>query len=208
MTVSFGIDIRIIACLGLLLSFGIVGCAGTRETQKQTEASAEIFPAVILSSEPIHSPGGDMTARIPKGWVTIEVEKLDAPQVFAMTCDPDYTMSIVFCEITVDNQVRASFAKEGMNGLIEASFQRRRQKSLQRARKVGASEEITIGNRRFGIYNYTTDSVGTMTRVAIFFTNTHLYECSITNLNFTDRDLVTPDLLREVHDIVLGSVWW
>jgi len=208
MTVSFGIDTRIFICLGLLLALGIGGCVGTRETQKQTVPPAGKPPAVLLGSEQIHSPGGDLTARIPQGWVTVEVEKLDAPQVFAMTCDPDYTMSIVFCEIPVDNEVRASFAREGMNGLIDASFQRRRQKSMQRARKIGSSDELTVGSRRFGLYSYTTDSVGTATRVAIFFTNTHLYECSITSLNFTDHDPASADLLREVHDIVLGSVWW
>jgi hypothetical protein len=55
---------------------------------------------------------------------------------------------------------------------------------------------------------YTTDSMQTMTRVAVFFTNYHLYECSITHLTFGEKELPDPRTLREMHQIILGGIEW
>ncbi len=191
-----------------LLPLLIAGCAAPQQTQKPVDDFALKFPAAVLGQDMVHSPGGDMTARIPQGWVTMEVERLEAPRVFSVACDPEYTMSLIFCEVPVDNSIRNSFELEGMTGLIDASFMRRQRNSGGRLQKARGIEEVTVNSRKFGLYNYTTDSTGSMTRVAVFFTNTHLYECAITHLPFSENELPSAEVLDEVHRIVLASVEW
>jgi hypothetical protein len=69
-------------------------------------------------------------------------------------------------------------------------------------------EQFTIGQRKFGAYMYTTDSMQTITRVAVFFTNYHLYECTITHLTFGEKELPDPRTLRDMHQIILGGIEW
>src|ERR1041385_661907 len=171
--------------LGWMAALGMVsylaGCASSRQTrQEDDDFYARLPPVTISSTEIIHSPAGDMTARLPHGWVTVEVEKLEDPKIFAVACDPNYTMSLVFSEVALDNSIRTGFDRGGMRGVLEASFLRRQKRSAGRAQGMTEVEEFTIGSRQFGSYIYTTDSMRTITRVAVFYTTAHLYECAIT----------------------------
>lgn len=195
----------------LTLAFGLAisGCIGGQQTvQSEGDEFNSKFPAVTVSDRRIHSPTGDMSARLPDGWVTLDVEKLEAPELFAVACNPEYTISLVFSAVGVDNDARKGFDRGGMAGLAEASLERHRKRSGGRAIAVADIEEFAIGRRRFGAYTYTTDSSRTMTRVAVFYTASNLYECAVTHLTFTDRDLPTLKTLREIHQLVLASVEW
>jgi hypothetical protein len=149
-----------------------------------------------------------MTAHLPSNWVTIDPEKMEDPQIFAVACDPDYTLSLVFSEVTLDNSSRAGLDRKGMRGLLDASFARRQKRTGMRAREVGDVEEFVIGLRKFGAYTYTTDSMHTVTRVALFYTNYHLYECAITQLTFSEREPLPPKQVRDIHQLVLTTVEW
>ncbi|MEO5929763.1 MAG: hypothetical protein ABIR47_07515 [Candidatus Kapaibacterium sp.] len=184
-----------------------IGCTGAKQA-RQTNDIAAGRPPVTLSSDQIHSPSGDMSARVPQDWVMVDAEKLEAPQVFSMACNPDYTLSLIFTEVTMDNATRGLFSRDGLKGLAEASFQRRIKRSNARAVMTGDVEEFAIGKRRFGAYTYTTDTMKTLTRVAIFNTGAHIYECAITHLDFNDRALPPQETLRNVHQIILGSIEW
>lgn len=184
----------------------LAGCTGAQQTRKEEETGSP--PAIVLSAEQIHSPSGDMTAHVPKTWVTVDAEKLESPQVFAMFCNPEYTLSAVFTETPVDNTARGVFSRDGLKGLVDASFQRHRKRSNGRAVLVGSVEEFAIGRRQFAAYTYTTDSSTTMTRVAVFYTTDHLYECAMTQLTFTGRDLASPKSMRAIHQLILGSIEW
>jgi hypothetical protein len=187
----------------------VAGCFGTQQTvQSEGDEFNSKFPVVTVSDNRVHSPTGDMTARLPDGWVSLDVEKLDTPELFAVACNPDYTISLVFSAIAVDNTARKGFDRGGMIGLAESSFERHRKRSAGRATMVQDAEEFAIGRRRFGAYTYTTDSMRTLTRVAVFYTASNLYECAVTHLTFTDRDLPALKTLREIHQAVLASVEW
>ncbi|MBS1911182.1 MAG: hypothetical protein JST22_04275 [Bacteroidetes bacterium] len=190
-------------CLVLL----VAGCTGAKQTQ-QEETGTPTTPPISLSAEQLHSPSGDMTARIPKGWVIVDAGKLESPQVFAVTCNPEYTMSVIFSESPVDNAARGIFSRDGLRGLVDASFQRHRKRSNGRAAMTGDIEEFAIGRRQFAAYTYTTDSTQTFTRVAVFYTNAHLYECAITHLTFNARELPNAKLVRAIHQVILGGIDW
>jgi hypothetical protein len=187
----------------------LAGCIGTQQTvQTEGEDFNSKFPAVTVSETRVHSPTGDMSARLPQGWVTLDVDRLDSPELFAVACNPEYTVSLIFSAVAVDNTARRGFDRGGMAGLAEASFERHRKRSAGRATLQSEFEEFTIGRRRFGAYTYSTDSMQTLTRVAVFYTASNLYECAVTHLTFTDRDLPTLKTLREIHQLVLSTVEW
>jgi hypothetical protein len=117
-------------------------------------------------------------------------------------------MSLVFSEIPLDNSIRTGFDRGGMRGVMEASFLRRQKRSAGRAQGMSEIEEITIGTRQFGCYIYTTDSMRTITRVAVFYTSAHLYECAITHLAFSAHDLPSQRTVRQVHQLVLSAIEW
>lgn len=192
--------------LACALLFG--GCPSPKQVVKPVDTVAVAPPIVQLSADLVHSPGGDMTVRIPAGWVTMDVEQLQTPQVFSVACNPGYTMSLVMGEIPVDNSVRAAYDANGLKGLAEASFQRRWKGSQSKATMVGFVEELELGKRRFATYAYSTDDTATLTRVAVFFTTTHLYECAITNLTFSDGEPAAPQTMQEILRLVLASAMW
>jgi hypothetical protein len=194
------------AAMGSVLVSGCIGSQGAVQSEREDFNSK--FPAVTVSDSRIHSPTGDMSARLPEGWVTLDVDKLDSPDLFAVACNPDYTMSLIFSATSVDNAARRGFDRGGMAGLAEASFERHRKRSGGRAALLSEYEEFTIGRRRFGAYTYSTDSNRTLTRVAVFYTASNLYECAVTHLTFSDRDLPSMQTLREVHQLVLSTVEW
>lgn len=195
-----------ILLLACLLLFG--GCPSPKQVVKSADTVAVAPPIVELSADLVHSPGGDMTVRIPAGWVTMDVEQLQAPQVFSVACNPGYTMSLVMGEIPVENNVRAAYDANGLKGLAEVSFQRRWKGSQSKAQMVGIVEELELGKRRFATYAYSTDDAATITRVAVFFTTTHLYECAITNLTFSDGEPASLQTMQEILRVVLASVMW
>lgn len=182
------------------------GCFGTKQTVRTD--TAEPGPALALSAEQIHSPSGDMAARLPKEWVTVDAEQLESPQVFAIACDPAYTLSVIFSETPADNAARSILARNGLQGLVDASFQRHVKRSRGRAEITGETEEFAIGRRRFAAYTYTTDSMMTLTRVAVFYTNTHVYECALTHLTFNSQELTNARSFRGIHQLILGSIEW
>lgn len=194
---------------GVLILAVMAGCTGPKQAQREEDDDFfSQFPLVKLSADVIHSPQGDMTARLPQGWVMLDAGELHTPGVFAAACDTAYTISLIFSEVPVDAAVRDGYNRRGLKGLGEASFQRRQKRSESRAQLVGEIEEFAIGRRNFTAYTYSTDSMKTLTRTAVFFTNSHLYECAVTHLTFSDRELPTPRAMADIHELVLGTIEW
>jgi len=191
----------------LLVAATLTGCFSTKQAQR-AETVAEPAPALAFSPEQIHSPSGDMAARLPLDWVMIDARQLESPQIFAMACDRNYTLSVIFSETQTDNIARTILAREGLRGLVDVSFQRHLKRSRNQAQMVGEAEEFAIGRRRFAAYTYTTDSSLTLTRVAVFYTNSHVYECALTHLTFTASDIVAARSLRNIHQLILGTIEW
>ena len=187
----------------------VAGCAGARRSQKPASDDdfLAMFPAVTFSSHLVHSPSGDMSARLPQGWILLDASRLGSPEVFAMACDSDYTMSVIFSEVTVDELAREGYNRAGLHGLGEASFTRRTRRN-PKASLVGTIEEFAIGRHLFSGYTYTTDSSKTLTRTAVFYTSSKLYECSVTELDFTEHPVPSARTLTDVHQLILGTIEW
>lgn len=181
------------------------GCFAPRATQQGPPANV---PAVVLSSEQLTSPSGELSTRLPRDWITLDARQFEEPQIFVVACNPTYTMSVIVSESPIDQGMRSRFEKDGEKGLVEMSFEKRQRRSNGRATMVGDIQEFAIGPRRFSAYTYTTDSSRTLTRVAVFFTPRNFFECAMTQLTFGSGDI--PDLATMVylHQVILGGMEW
>lgn len=167
-----------------------------------------MVPAVELSEDVVYSPEGDMKARLPEGWVTLDDARFGNPEIFAVACDPEYRMVIVFSEIPMDPALSEVFRSKGMLGLLQANYNERTARMNGPAPQLISGEEFALGRRKFGAYAFTADSSMTMTRVALFYTPKHLYECAISTLPYTESDIPTNETIKDVHQIVLGGIEW
>lgn len=194
---------------GIVLGIAAAGCAAPKETVKTEEEDFfAMIPAVELSEEVIYSPAGDMRARLPERWVTLDDSKFDDPDIYAVACDPHYTMTIVFSEIPLDQALGDMFRSKGMPGLLQQNFKERIDRISTEPPQLLAAEEFALGRRRFGAYTFTADSSVTFTRVALFYTRKHLYECTITHLPYSEGELPSLETMTEIHQIVLGGIEW
>ncbi len=187
----------------------LAGCAAPKETTPvEEEDFFASLPAVELSDEVVYSPEGDMRARLPEGWVTLDDRRFDNPEIFAVACDPEYRMVIVFSEVPMDAALGELFRSKGMLGLLQANYNERQTRMAGATPQLLSGEEFALGRRKFGAYAFTADSGMTMTRVALFYTPKHLYECSISALPYTESDVPSNETLKDVHQVVLGGIEW
>lgn len=184
-------------------------CAAPKEAvPTEEEDFFAMIPAVELSEDVVYSPSGDMKARLPADWVTLDDARFDDPEIFAVACDPHYTMAIVFSEIPLDESMAGVFRSKGMMGLLQLNYKERIERLGGYAPTFLGAEEFALGQRKFGAYAFTMDSSFTSTRVSLFYTRKHLYECTITQLPYSEGDLPTNDKMKDVHQIVLGGIEW
>ena len=73
----------------------IAGCTAPRQVQQTSDLDAS-FAKITLSREQIHSPSGDMSARLPENWVLLDPEKLDQALMIFIEVLLDRTTDDVF----------------------------------------------------------------------------------------------------------------
>lgn len=202
-----GLVPAVLAAAALAACLNFSACTGSRKSATDADTSF-VPPDVTLAAEAIHSPNGDMMARLPKGWVRLNAPELESPQVFSVACNPEYTMSVIFSEGSIDNATLATVDKVGLRAIAQNAFMRRYNRSGRRAKMFGEVEEFAIGLRKFGAYTYSVDTMKTFTRVAVFATNSHLYECALTQMTFRDNQIPSVRTMKYIQQLILSSVEW
>ena len=188
-----------------------VSCAAPKEVVEQdsTEDFWEMIPIVELSDKVIYSPTSDMRAHLPDNWVALDARGFRNPDIFAVACDSEYRMAVIFSHIPIDPELGDIYRRHGISGLLKKNYEDRLERiSDWFTPEMLSVEEFALGRRRFGAYTFTTDSSLTVTRVALFYTRKNLYECALTHLPYSESELPTLSDLREIHQIILGGVEW
>ncbi|MGE3801982.1 MAG: hypothetical protein AB7H80_13255 [Candidatus Kapaibacterium sp.] len=198
--------------LTFLLSTLILSCAAPKEVVKEEEEVEDFWsmiPLVELSDDVVYSPAGDMRAHLPEGWISMNANQFGNPDIFAVACDPDYRMAVIFSNIPLDAEIGDVFRGGGMMGLLKKNYQDRveRINDWFQPQLIDA-EEFALGRQRYGAYTFTTDSNLTVTRVGLFYTRKNLYECTMTHLPYSESELPTTEEMKEIHQIVLGGIEW
>ena len=191
---------------------GLFGCGAEKEIVKEEPSIEEIIasiPPIELSEDDlVYSRAGDLRAALPESWIALDALGFRIPELFVVACDPDYSMTLLFSEIPLGKELGRAYQEGGMAGLAREHFRDRTERSGGMALELVESGEFTIGRRRFFAYLYTNDGMVTCTRVALFYTQKNLYECTITHLPYSESELPSRERMQEIHQIVLGGITW
>ena len=196
----------------LLLSFVMASCVAPKQVVNEEEEGNDIWsmdPVVELSDDVVYSPAGDMRAHLPREWIALDAAQFGNPDIFAVACDPDYTMAVVFSTIPLDAEMGDIFRRNGMMGLLKKNYQERIERINEWYNpQLISAEEFALGRQRYGAYIFTTDSSLTISRVGLFYTRKNLYECALTHLPYSESELPTADKLKQIHQVMLGGIEW
>ena len=202
----------LLLALGLLSMFFYWGCGAEKEIVKEEPTIEEIIasiPPIELSEENlVYSRAGDLRAALPKKWIALDALGFNIPELFVVACDADYSMTLLFSEIPLGKELGSAYQAGGMAGLAREHFRDRSERSGGMELQLIESGEFTIGRRRFYAYLYTNDGMVTCTRVALFYTDKNLYECTITHLPYSESELPSRERMQEIHQIILGGITW
>lgn len=200
-------------CLILLFPLLLVACTPSKESADVPEPTIEeliaSIPPIELSDDAqVYSLDGDMRASVPVGWVTLDPLAFDNPDIFAVACDDDYSMALVFARIPIERDLGQRYRTGGMPVLVRDHIAQRNDRIGFDLVDVSEAGEIAIGRKKFGRYRYTTDDGRTLSYVALFATGSNIYECTVTQLPLTEADLPDADRLDRIHRIILGGIVW
>lgn len=159
-----------------------------------------------MSEELVRTRQGDMIALLPQGWVFIDTKQSTSPDIVAVAVNPEYTLSVVFSNLTSAQTTQEELQREGMLGLARVAFNKHNKKSGGVAKLIGTYELANLGPRKFGLYDFTVNS-SARTRCAVFTSSIgEHYEVAVVPMNVTGRDIPADSLQRKVFRSILSTV--
>ncbi|MDW8220091.1 MAG: hypothetical protein RML40_06125 [Bacteroidota bacterium] len=208
----------------VLLIFGVLvlceaGCIVVMQKSKQSGQSSVSAkpeekpvrqlpskPSILMSDEVVRSELGDMVSVLPLGWSLVNIETNLPVQVFSVAVNPHYTAGLIYSVLRKEEGFDRIYQKDGLVGIGRISASRRDTK-MRNIKRIGDFEEVQVGTKRFCLYRYTTDNGATLNRVAVFRSSFgNYYECTLADLTFTGRKLVSYEEMEEIYASVLAAI--
>ncbi len=198
-----------LACLTFLV-FVLPACLVVkRDVAELPERKSDISPSaeVAMSDEIVYSAGGDMVARLPEGWFFIDIGDEVSSNVIAAASNPDYTLSLVFSELRANENFMDLHENEGLLGVARAAFRARENKTAGAVRQIGEIEVRRLGERRFGIYEFSDDNGATFNLASVFKSSLdNFYEIALVQLADFNRPVPPRDSVETVFSAVLTTI--
>jgi hypothetical protein len=198
-----------IVCLSLLilLSSCIIVKHDEQIIEKEPEVVVSPKPVLSLSDSFIRSEKGDMIAFLPEGWFLVNVENKLSPDIIAVAVNPEYNMSAVFSTIKNASPVDKKVEQEGLFGLAWSFLALRGNKTAGMVKQIGKFQSITMGNRRFVKYEYSSTSGAIVAKSAVFVSSTNdYYEFSLIPINVNGNLLPATAEINDVFQSVLAGI--
>lgn len=200
---------KFLAQMFLLIS--LASCIIVKEKIPDEEFSTEFSllkrPVIPMGAEAIRSERGDMIAFLPEGWFLVDTEDKVPTNVFAVSVNPEYTLSIVFSKLTNKIDVQNVLKKDGLLGIATRVFEVKQLKSLNNIRLIGNFEPIKNGTQKFYVYKYETISNHLIGKSAIFVTGLNeVYEFSLLQLDAKEKLEITDQDFDNIFFSVLSTI--
>lgn len=197
----------LVALMGLVLcTVMLSSCFFVKAPEQKSEtnnAPLSPLPEIEMSDELVRTPGGDMIALLPKGWLFLDSRTEQSSEVIAIAVNPDYTLSAVFAALPGEAP-KEQLEKEGLLGLARVAYNKHVRKTAGAATLVGTYSVAELGSRRFGLYDFAAAVGGSPTRCAVFTSSLgNHYEFALVPLTVTGKDLPSDaDVLKVFRSIV------
>lgn len=196
----------------LLLGLFIPALSSCLIVKKEVETRERVValspkPTMEMADEIVHSETGDMVAKLPLDWFFLDVKEKVSSNIFAVAVNPDYTLSLVFSHARQEGGLDDVFENEGLIGVARESFLKRQRKTAGAVKRIGTLELVTIGTRKFGVYEYSNDNGATVTRVSVFRSSlNNFYEFAIVQHPETGRTIPSRVEIDNVFSAVMSTI--
>ena len=212
--------LQVVVRRGAIAAFSLCmleGCVVVVQKQpqqnQQTKVSSEkpirqlpSKPTIPMSDEVVRSELGDMVSLLPLEWSLVNIETNLPVQVFSVAVNNQYTASLIYSVLRKEENFDQTFQKDGLIGIGRISATKRDTK-MRNIKRLGESEEVQVGSKRFCLYRYTTDNGATLNRVAVFRSSFgNYYECTLSDLTFTGRKLIPREEMETLYLSVLATI--
>lgn len=166
----------------------------------------------LYSQDLIYSPDGNISARIPDGWLIVTPQqKSDNANIFAVVCDPDYRYMLTFTELPY-NDVKVISSGIDIISLTMGTLKWRKKRFIGNIELIEDPSEINIKSKTFGAFTYSSDSSVTIIRSGIFNTQINgtqkLYECMLTQIPNKYKPLPSNVEIISIHKAILNGIKW
>ncbi|MGB9771108.1 MAG: hypothetical protein ACPLX7_03915 [Candidatus Kapaibacteriota bacterium] len=194
----------------ILLVF-LTSCIIVKEKIPDKEFSTDFTilqkPSIQISDEAIRAERGDMIAFLPVGWFLVDTEDKAPSNVFAVSVDPDYTLSIVFSRLTNKIDVQNILKNQGLLGIATKCFEIKQLKSVNNIRLVGNFEPIKNGSQKFYVYKYENIVNKLIGKSAVFVSALNeVYEFSLVQINIKEKQTISNQEFDKVFYSVLSTI--
>lgn len=201
---------------GLVAHVGLVLCAvllsscffvkAPEQKSESTNAPLSPLPEMEMSDELVRTPGGDMIALLPKGWLYLDARTDQSSEVIAIAVNPEYTLSAVFAALPGEAP-KEQLEKEGLLGLARVAYNKHVRKTAGTAKLVGTYSVAELGQRRFGLYDFAAATGAPRTRCAVFTSTVgNHYEFALVPLTVTGKDLPTDAEVQKVFRSIIATI--
>jgi hypothetical protein len=194
-----------------LLFLLFTSCIVVKERVPDEEFSTEFTllekPSIPMGSESIRSERGDMIAFLPEGWLLVDTENKSPVNVFAVSVNQSYTLSIVFSKWTNKLDVISILKKDGLLGIATKIFEMKQLKSLNNLRLLGNFEPVKNATQKFYIFKYENLQNGLIGKSAVFVTGLNeVYEFSLLQLDFKEKQEISDADFDKIFSSVLSTI--
>jgi hypothetical protein len=163
------------------------GCSLFTKAEKQPLPATPYPPLPnALDEEYLHSPSGDMAARLPKGWLHVDVNTIPMQNVLEVYTDPERERVLVLLEIPGTAEFRRNVERDGMMALADESFAMKSTKLPGKLTVTRAPDIYMVHNKLFASYEYAEISPDSLhrkeNRIVLFTTGAKFYELGMIEL--------------------------
>jgi hypothetical protein len=185
-------------------------CLVVKYDKKELEAPKKIElspkPQITMSDQVIRSDFGDMIAFLPEDWFFVNLED-SRENVFSTGVNPDYSLSLVFDELTKTDDLKRVIKNKNYTELGKISLDDQKNRSKAKLELVNIFKEINIGELSFMTYYTTTTSGALISRSAVFITDFgNCYRVSLIPMDILGKPIPSNDQLDIIFESILTTV--
>jgi len=188
----------------------MTSCLVVKYDKKEQEAPQKIElspkPQITMSDQVIRSSFGDMIAFLPEDWFFVNLED-SRDNVFSTGVNPDYSLSLVFDELTKTDDLKRVIKNKNYEELGKISFEDQKNRSKAKLVMINVFKEIQIGELNFMTYYTSTTSGALNSRSAVFITDFgNCYRVTLLPMDILGKPIPSNDQLDIIFESILTTV--
>jgi hypothetical protein len=195
----------------IVISFALSSCLFVKAPEQKLVGETQQLsplPEIEMSDELIRTREGDMIALVPRGWLLIDPKDDVSDDIITVAVNPEYTLCAVFSSIPATASSQEQLDREGLLGLARIAYTKHSRKSAGSVSLAGTYSIAELGTRRFGLYDFSSQSGVLRSRCAVFTsTMGNHYQFALVPINVSpSSEIVSDSLQQKIFRSILATI--